>query len=211
MGRHCGRIATNHYHVSGVNHISETTWVVVAGGIHREGGMDRCNWALARHLIQRGDRVHLVCHHADANLLNGQSTTIHIVAKPARSFMLGGLLLSAAGRKIALEVSRLSPQTRVVINGGNCNWPDINWVHCVHHAWRHTESKSSRSFFRPKIRLYRRLSCRHERAALRRARILIANSERTRHDLIDALRIEPDRIHTVYPGVDSDFLPPSPA
>ena len=27
------------------------------------------------------------------------------------------------------------PLARVVVNGGNCAWPDINWVHAVHAAW----------------------------------------------------------------------------
>ena len=24
---------------------------------------------------------------------------------------------------------------RVVVNGGNCRWGDVNWVHYVHAAW----------------------------------------------------------------------------
>ena len=33
------------------------------------------------------------------------------------------------------EVVGRDPLARVVVNGGNCAWPDINWVHAVHAAW----------------------------------------------------------------------------
>jgi glycosyltransferase involved in cell wall biosynthesis len=45
---------------------------------------------------------------------------------------------------------------------------------------------------------------------LRRARILLANSERTRHDLIRDLNLAPDRVHTVYLGSDSDWKTVTP-
>jgi glycosyltransferase involved in cell wall biosynthesis len=55
----------------------------------------------------------------------------------------------------------------------------------------------------------RRLFLRAERSALRAARILIANSERTRRDLIEHLNIEAKRVHKIYLGSDSDFRPPT--
>jgi glycosyltransferase involved in cell wall biosynthesis len=183
-------------------------WVLIAGGFHRSGGMDRLNRALALHLIECGKSVHLVSHSADRELRQS-AASVHIVSKPGGSFTFGEFLLARVGRKVARTVADQTPGTRVVVNGGNCGWPDINWVHCVHHAWRHTEEESSRTFLRHKHRLSRWLSCRYEQAALRTARILIANSGRTRSDLIDYLKIDPSRIHTVYPGADPAFSPPS--
>jgi glycosyltransferase involved in cell wall biosynthesis len=181
-------------------------WVLIAGGFHRNGGMDRLNWALADYLSERGNPVHLVCHSVES-LLAAKAATVAIIPRPGGSFMLGGQMLARAGRRVASRVSRQLPATRVVVNGGNCNWPDINWVHCVHHAWK-CRDESAPTWFRLKNRCSRWLACRREGAAVGNARIVIANSERTRTDLINQLQIAPERICTVYPGSDSDFHPP---
>ena len=183
-------------------------WVLVAGGFHGNGGMDRLNSALAQYLIERGNKVHLVCHHAGDEFLDQEGVTVHQVPKLAGSFMLGGLLLARHGRSVASRVSAQSPGTRVLVNGGNCVWPDINWVHCVHHAWRLREL-SSPSRLNLKHRLSRWFGCRDEGAALQAARVVIANSERTRQDLVNHLGVGLERIHVVYPGVDPGFCPPS--
>jgi len=172
--------------------------------------MDRLNWAVARYLVERGNKVHLVCHHADTQFLDEEAVTIHRVAKLGGSFTLGGFLLAREGQAVSFRMRLESPAVRVLVNGGNCDWPDINWVHCVHHAWRLNEA-SSRGWFKLKHHASRWLACRQEQAALRRARIVIANSERTRQDLVDHLGVDPERIHVVYPGVDPGFSPPGPS
>ena len=184
-------------------------WVLVAGGFHHRGGMDRLNLALAAHLVDCGDRVHLVCHNVDP-ALREKVAAVKIVPRPGRSFMLGELLLARDGRRMASVVRAESPEARVVVNGGNCNWPDINWVHCVHHAWE-LRDDSSPAWFKLMNSLSRWLSCRREQAVLRTARIVIANSERTRNDLINCLRIDQKRIRVIYPGADTNFSPPTPA
>jgi glycosyltransferase involved in cell wall biosynthesis len=188
---------------------SKPPWAIVAGSFHRHGGMDRCNWALARHLAAAGRRVHLVCHYADRDLLDDSAITVHRVPKPANSFMLGGIILAGEGRRVAARLSLESPGARVVTNGGNCRWPDINWVHCVHHAWRLNLDRFPR-WLRVKERMFRAMALRYERAALRSARLVIANSERTRRELIDYLGIAPDRIHVVYPGAPPGLSPATP-
>ncbi len=185
------------------------SWVLVAGGFHSNGGMDRLNLALARHLLSLGSRVNLVCHHAET-ALRADGAVVHIVPRPAQSFMLGEMLLARRARKIARQVIAGFPGTRVLVNGGNCNWPDINWVHCVHHTWQSRDGKSSPLWFRVKRRYARMRARRQERAALSQAAIVIANSARTRHDLIAHLQIQPDRIHVAYPGSDSNFVPAPP-
>ncbi len=182
-------------------------WVLVAGGFHRHGGMDRLNLALAHYLIERGNRVHLVSHSVEPELREG-AASVHVVPKPGGSFMFGEFLLAMRGRQIAGLATAQSPGTRVVVNGGNCEWPDINWVHCVHHAWERSD-ESSPAWFRLKNLSDRRRGCGRERSALLRAKILIANSERTRRDLVNYLGIGSDRIHVVYPGSDVGFSPPA--
>src|SRR5437870_3019571 len=70
---------------------------------------------------------------------------------------------------------------RVVVNGGSCQWGDVNWVHYVHAAYS------------PEVRegVVRKLVTRwnhrkwlaEERRAIRDARFVIANSNRTRQDV----------------------------
>jgi glycosyltransferase involved in cell wall biosynthesis len=186
---------------------SEKTWLLVAGGFHRNGGMDRLNWALANYLADRGSSVHLVGHSVSP-ALEKKAAAIKLVPRPGGSFLLGGLMLARAGRSAAGSLQRESSGVRVVVNGGNCDWPDINWVHCVHHAWKRNNPQSHASL-RLRNKFSRWLFCRRERTILRRARILIANSQRTRGDLVNLLHIDADRVHVVYPGADRDFSPPS--
>lgn len=96
----------------------------------------------------------------------------------------------------------------MIVNGGNCQVGDVNWVHYVHAAY---EPLSRGSILRrTKVALARRRGLAQERSALRVARLIIVNSERTRRDLTEHLAIDDARIRTVYYGIDGDrFLPPS--
>jgi glycosyltransferase involved in cell wall biosynthesis len=109
---------------------------------------------------------------------------------------------------VARKVLERRPDARVVVNGSNCDWPDINWVHFVHHAWR-PESAGAPAWMRAKITAEASLSRRREARTLTRARIVIANSERTRHDLIE-LGVAEARIHTVYLGVEAEWKTVTP-
>ena len=64
-------------------------WVLVAGGFHLKGGMDRANAALATFLASRGHRVHLVAHEVAPALAAMEGVTTHIVARPGGSYFLG--------------------------------------------------------------------------------------------------------------------------
>ncbi len=179
-------------------------WVIVAGGFHRRGGMDRLNWALANHLSGNGYPVHLVCHSLEAGLA-ATAASVKLVPRPRGSFMLGSVRLAHASQKVCRRI----PSARVIVNGGNSSWPDVNWVHCVHHAWPCSDHGAP-LWFRIKNRLSHRWACSQERNALLRARAIIANSQRTRTELGKHLHIPWERIHTVYPGSDPHFAPASP-
>src|ERR1700693_1453232 len=158
-------------------------WVLVAGGFHLKGGMDRANAALATFLASRGHRVDLVAHEVAPTLTAIEGVTAHIVARPAGSFFLGDAMLHRRGRVVARAVKAKSPDARVVVNGGNCTWPDINWVHYVHHAWRPSASgRGAWSKFRTAFE--RSMARRSELRSLSKARVVIANSQRTRGDII---------------------------
>jgi glycosyltransferase involved in cell wall biosynthesis len=185
-------------------------WVIVAGGFHRAGGMDRANAALATYLCELGWPVHLVSFRVNAELEQNSSVTVHRVERPGGSFFLGEMKLGWTGRTIAQEITAGRPDARVLVNGGNCAWPGINWVHCVHREWRVCD-RSAPLWFRVKSRL-EKLAARHrERKALRLSQTVLVNSERSRRDLITGFKLAPERVHTVYLGSDSDWRLITPA
>ena len=186
--------------------MTPTRWVLVSGDFTPLGGMDRANYGLASYLARReGAEVHLVTHRAWADLAALPGLTVHRVARPWGKHTLGGPLLDRAGRSLA---RRLGRGTRVVVNGGNCQWPDINWVHYVHAAW--TPRVPGGLLRRARGAIAGRLDRAAERVSLTRARVVIANSGRTRDDLIRAVGVDPERVHTVYYGIDPDrFRPPT--
>ena len=185
------------------------TWVLVAGGFHRSGGMDAANAALATYLAERGSKVHLVCHRADEDLREHEMVEVHRVERPAGSFFLGQWLINSSGRRVARAVLAHDASARVVVNGGNCNWPDINWVHYVHHAWREMDAAGPQ-LSRAKLRLDKSVALVRERRALVRAQVVIANSNRTRDDLINLLGVPAERVHTVYLGSEPHWRSQTP-
>jgi glycosyltransferase involved in cell wall biosynthesis len=172
-------------------------WLIVAGGFHSRGGMDKANAALASYLLERGHAVHLVAHEIDPKLAG--RARAHVVARPGGSVLLGEQSLASAAARVMRALRARTPRARVVANGGNFVSPDINWVHAVHAAWPPFDTGAP-AWFRAKNRLWHALACRRERRALRRARLVVANSERTRRDLVDLVGVEPGRVRTVYLG-----------
>lgn len=181
-----------------------TPWVLVAGGIHREGAMDKANAALAHYLCARKVPLHLVAHGVESSLAANPAVTLHRVRMPLGSFLIGQRGLSNLGRAIACNVTARFPRARVVVNGGNCEWPDINWVHCLHYSWQPTDGGAP-LWFKIKNRFEKRLARRDEFRALSKARCVVTNSQRTRRDLIQRLRIPDERVHTIYLGTDSGW------
>jgi glycosyltransferase involved in cell wall biosynthesis len=180
-----------------------TGWLLVAGDFSPLGGMDRANLALARHLASRGS-VHLVAHRAADELTAHPNVTVHRVPRPLGRQMLGAPLLAAVGRRWAGRLA--GGGFRVVVNGGNCRWPDVNWVHCVHAAF--PPPITGGPLRRLKTRLHHTLARRTERAAIRAARVVVCNSRRTARDVTGLLGVAPDRVRVVYLAVDPDRFPP---
>jgi glycosyltransferase involved in cell wall biosynthesis len=168
--------------------------------------MDKANLALAQYLVEHNTPVHLVCHSFDTDLASHPLVTVHRVSLPAGSFFFGKPLLDFCGRRVARKVIRHWPGARVVVNGDNCLWPDINWVHCVHQAWE-TQKPKGPFWFRAKHSLGASLARKRERKAVRIARVFISNSNRTSRDLVERLGVQPERVHTVYLGAESEWRP----
>lgn len=174
-------------------------WVVVSAELVEASGQGMANLALARHLVRRGTPVHVVAHRCDPGL--ARLVRFHPVPRPLRSAFLGDRLLARAGRWIARRVATTDPRTRVVVNGGNCDWGDVCWVHMVHHAWREPFTGVPPAT-RLRLEVAREVDRRRERRVIARSRVVIANSERTRRDLALHLGVDPGRVKVVYLGTD---------
>src|SRR5439155_4864098 len=112
-------------------------WLIVAGDFRPSGGMDKANYQLAWHLAERARvPVHLVAHGVAEPLASHPLVRVHPVRRPFGRHILGMPLLEKAGRRLAGVLTKADSRTRVIVNGGNCRWPGINWVHMVHQASR---------------------------------------------------------------------------
>jgi glycosyltransferase involved in cell wall biosynthesis len=182
------------------------TFVLVSGDFNTHGGMDCANYHLARHLANLPDTaVHIVAYDVESPLAEHPNVTWHRVSKLMNSYMLSEGRLDRAGRAVAKRF----PGARVIVNGGNCTWGDVNWVHYVHAAWE--PQAAGGILLRARRALQHRRHLRAERGAIRQAKLVIANSDRTRRDLIEHMGVEPSRIATVYYGIDaSRFTPATP-
>ena len=183
-------------------------WVLVSGDFWRRGGMDRANYELARWLVDRGDRVHLVAHRVDDGLASSRGVEVTLVPRPLGAHAVGFVLLDRAGVRVAR--ARAKEGARVIVNGANCHFYDATWVHAVHHAWP-VRDDGAPVLVRTKNRIDKWRSRRDEAAIVRRARVVIANSDKTRRDLESLVRVDPERIHVVPLGCDPDADAPQDA
>jgi glycosyltransferase involved in cell wall biosynthesis len=108
-------------------------------------------------------------------------------------------LLDRAGRRAAARLTAAHPDARVLVNGGNCGWTGVNWVHMVHHAYP-LSHQGTPVLFRLKNRFTRWVFRRHEARHLPHAPLVIANSQKTRRELIDLAGVAADRVRVIYLG-----------
>lgn len=184
-----------------------SAYVLVSGDFTTWGGMDRANYELAWYLAdQIGASVHLVSFLVASPLAEHPNVTWHKVSKPLNMYMLAEPLLAREGKRVARLLS--GQGARVVVNGGNCLWPDVNWVHAVHAAWdnRHTHAPM---MFRLRADWAKRMARRAERQSLQMAKIVFTNSKRARQQVIEHAGLPPERVHAVYYGIDPEVFHPS--
>ena len=182
-------------------------YVLVTGDFVRTGGMDVANFALARYLGRSGADVHLVAHRADPELLAMPNVILHRVAKPVNSYLLGAPGLRRAARRCVRALEARAP--RLLANGGNYDSRDTNWVHYVHAAY--TPAVAGSPLRQVVGRWAHRRFVADERRALRQARVVVTNSDRTRSDVVEHAGAAPERVHTVYYGTDADHHRPPTA
>jgi glycosyltransferase involved in cell wall biosynthesis len=121
--------------------------------------------------------------------------------------LLGEKFLDRAGRHAAASLTASYPEARIIVNGENCIWPGINWVHLVFRRYGCIDSGAP-WWFRLKNQMTRLYHRRREASALQCSRIIITNSDSTRRQVIEDVGIEARRVHRIYLGVDSELYGP---
>ncbi len=181
--------------------------LLVSGDFRPGGGMDRANYELARYLVEEtGAEVHLVAYSVAEPLAGHPRVAWRRVPKPLNSYSLGARLLARYAESEAHWVEKHAGY--VIVNGGNCLWPGINWVHAVQQSWKRRLAHAPASV-RLRQRLLRKSAVRAEKSALGMARTIVANSERTRQDLIRNFALPPERVRTIYLGIDRQIFRPA--
>lgn len=185
------------------------TYLLVSGDFTPWGGMDRANYELAWHLADGvGAKVHLASHRVAQPLAGHPNVLWHKVPRPLGRHALAEPLLAWRGRALAARLSALG--ARVLVNGGNCAWPDVNWAHYVHSAWDPRGDQAS-SLAAWRASWFHQGNKRAERRSFQMAKLVLANSERTRRHVLDSMGLPPARVRTVYYGIDpAAFRPASP-
>jgi len=180
-------------------------WLIVTGDFVKTGGMDVANHALASYLAHAGHEVHLVAHRVADDLRRLANVHVHEARKPLDSYYLGRKHLDRLGRRWAGRIADRGG--RVVVNGGNCRWGDVNWVHYVHAAYAPEVVGSGAK--RLTNAWKRSAFLAEERAALAEAQVVVTASRATRRHLVEHLRVPEAKIRTVYYGTDPELARPA--
>jgi glycosyltransferase involved in cell wall biosynthesis len=162
--------------------------------------MDRANYELARWLAEHGARVHLVTHRIEPDLAALPNVVCHIVPRPFDAHAIDSSVLDYMGRRI-LRRCVAEEDARVIVNGGACHYYDVNWVHAVHAAWT-VRDEGAPLRARAKNRIQRWRHRRAESTVLRRSRLVLANSEKTRSELVSLVGVDERNVRVVYLGCD---------
>ncbi|MCE9531237.1 MAG: glycosyltransferase family 4 protein, partial [Planctomycetes bacterium] len=121
------------------------------------------------------------------------------------SYALGAPFLARKGLRIGRQIKRAGG--RVVSNGGNCRFPDVNWVHYVHAIYHPFLPASWMRRMKQRVELP--MNRRAEKAALRGSRLVICNSQSTRRAVVEQIGVEESKTAVVYYGSDSTIFRPA--
>jgi glycosyltransferase involved in cell wall biosynthesis len=181
-------------------------YAIVAADFIPHGGMDRPNFELAWHLAERVKaELHLVSHRVASPLADHPMVTWHRVRRPLSRDTLGSPFLDAAGKRVAARIAGRGGT--VLVNGGNCIWNDVNWIHYVHNTAM-AEPRSPSAFYRAWIGFKRQRDRRRERLSVTGSRLVITDSQLMKRLLTEAVAIDPARVRTVYYGIDPEAFRP---
>lgn len=176
-----------------------TPWLLASGDFVPVGGMDTANHALASFLARRSNGpVHLVAHRVSTDLATLPQVRIHHVPRPFGMHSLGEPLLTTVATRHARAIRHRGG--RVLANGGNLDAGDLTWVHYVHAAYV-PEAVGALNSALIVARHRRYVAAEHR--ALTQAQLVVCNSDRTVHDVVSRVGVDPRRVRRVYYGIDA--------
>ena len=187
---------------------------IVTHAVSSGDGQGRVNYEVARAALRRGHEVILVSTDVSPALRTRPGVTwIEIPVSNVPTRLLRNLAFSlCSGRWLRAHRHELDA---ILANGAITRGAvDVNAVHFVHSAWLHAPTRARSDT--PGItslyhRLYTAVNSVAERIAFRKARILVAVSERVRAELVE-MGIAPSSITVIPNGVDlTEFRPGSVA
>lgn len=176
-----------------------TPWLIASGDFVPVGGMDSANHAFASYLARRnGADVHLVAHRVEPELASYPGVHVHHVPRPLGVHSFGEPLLASVASRRSREVLRSGGH--VIANGGNVNAGDVTWTHYVHAAYTPSAAGVLNATL---VAARHRKYVAAERRALTQARLVICNSDRTVHDVVNHVGVDPARVRRIYYGIDA--------
>lgn len=186
---------------------------IVTPVVVRNDGQGRVNYEIARAALERGHEVYLVSSAVDPDLTRHANARWAEIARSSMPTQLLRDLVFAARSARWLRTHR-SGLDAVLVNGA-VTWAraDLNAVHFVHGAWRAHAASFAAAWWTPLAlyhRLYAAVHAWAEQIAFRRARTIVAVSDRVRADL-EAVGVPSHAIAVVNNGVDLEEFAPGPA
>ena len=184
--------------------IAIVTYSVVQGD-----GQGRVNYELAVAASRRGHKVVLLANDADVDLISRDGVAFSRLKSDGWPTALVREQIFAWNSTRQLH-RRRNAFDLVIVNGFNTWAPaDVNVVHFVHsfahRALAHTSDwPGPRAWYRW---LYSMLNAHWELEAFRRARTMVAVSEKVRDEL-ELVGVSPESIHVIHNGVDTDEFRP---
>ena len=185
--------------------------VIVTPVVGRNDGQGRVNYEVAVAALRRGLRVRLLARDVDADVLAGGAEWVPVRPWPGAP----ALVANRAFALLAARRLRRRPGDVVLANGAclAAERHELNAVHFVHTSWlasEHHVANHRGGAYGAYQRAYTALNARWERDAFRRARTVVAVSDRVRDDLV-AAGCRPGDVRVVLNGVDLDEFAPGPA
>jgi glycosyltransferase involved in cell wall biosynthesis len=188
-----------------LTHVAINAQLVSFGETYRNAGVSRFTYSLLEALSRMDDELKLTVYVNSAEAIAAAASPLgrspRVTIAPSR------WATSSAARRILWEQLDLPGQTRhsgaqlfhapVNVLPEGVSLPAIVTIHDLAFI-RYPQ------LFRPTRRIYQRFFT--ERSA-KRAKAIIADSESTRQDVINAFGISPKKVRVIYPSISPDFKP----
>ena len=165
--------------------LTHTLWVATLG---TNGGTERFVHGYARWLLQRNEKVDIVCFHQESPLIGATTNVLQIRGR--------GRLWKMRARNRALLELGSSPGTISFLRGGKA--PIHRAGGGSHRRWSSIDGRT----------LADRLELDLEQQVMDSAKVVVVNSEMAKADLLSTTTLSPERVHLIRNGVDLNRFQP---